>query len=385
MTLGFALFIVASLVRSVPIVAQTTAPDTGVTIGVNTFVMPRSGPYAPDQVAIPNARAIAEWIRSGHADASSEAFTHWNQDGAIPPVCSVCHSGQGFRSFHGLDGSASGLPAAPVPVGGVVDCETCHNPGMSKIREVTLPSGVVHPVTSSAEAACVTCHQGRTAGTSVVKAVGDKPEDTPDAELKFINPHYNVGAATSLGAYGGIAYQYPGKVYTGRFLHAKPVSTCLSCHQPHSLEVSADTCTICHQSGDPKAIRTSRQSYDGSGDTSKGIAADIAANAETLMKAITLYAAEVVGTPIVYDGAHHPYFFADANGDGLADQVDGKTVAYNQWTPRLLKASYNWKVISADPGIQAHNPDYALELLYDSIEDLSAAAGLDFEGLGLLR
>ena len=97
------------------------------------------------------------------------------------------------------------------------------------------------------------------------------------------------------------------------------------------------------------------------------------------------YAAEVAGKPMVYDGGSYPYFFADANGDGLADQAEGRLVAYDTWTPRLLRATFNWKVVTADPGIHAHNPVYALELLYDSIEDLADPLGVEMETLGLLR
>ena len=58
---------------------------------------------------------------------------------------------------------------------------------------------------------------------------------------------------------------------------------------------------------------------------------------------------------------------------------------YGSWTPRLLKAVYNWKVVTADPGIHAHNPYYALELLYDSIADLASADGMDVDMTGMLR
>lgn len=348
------------------------------------WVMPPSGPFTPESIRIPNADAIEAWIRSGHSDASSESFAHWDEEGEIPPVCSVCHSGAGFRSFHGLDGSQPGLPEAPVPVGGVVDCATCHNPGLAQVTEITLPSGVVHPVTGG-EASCLTCHQGRAAGSTIVEATQRKPEDAPDAELGFINPHYRVAAATWLGGYGAMGYHYPGKSYSGRFLHAKPVATCASCHDPHSLEVAELVCLTCHQQGEAEAIRISRQSYDGSGDTSKGIAADIRANADVLQSMLLDYAADVAGTPMIYDAHRYPYFFADANGDGVVDQSEGRAQAYAAWTPRLLKAAYNWKFVTADPGVHVHNPHYALELLYDSIEDLSGPLAVDFAALGLQR
>ena len=141
------------------------------------------------------------WSRSGHADRSAEAFSHWNSEGEIPPECSICHSGAGFRSFLGLDGSPRGLPDHPIPIGGVVDCETCHNPKLSTITEITFPSGAKHPVVG-VEAACMSCHQGRESGLSVAKAIEGKGDDTPDPTLRFINPHYKLAAATFLGGYG---------------------------------------------------------------------------------------------------------------------------------------------------------------------------------------
>jgi hypothetical protein len=359
-------------------------PAAGENAETPVFVMPRSGPFSPETIAIPNAEAIAAWARSGHSDSSSEAFRHWDAEGEIPTACATCHSGVGFRDYHGLDGSTAGQVDSPAPIGGVVDCDTCHNPNLSRVTQVTLPSGVEHPVTGG-EAACVTCHSGRSSGAAVGQATADKPADTPSGDLRFINPHYNIAAATNLGGYGGLGYQYPDKSYSGRFLHAKPVATCASCHDPHSLEIAQETCLTCHESGDPDDIRIARQSYDGSGDLNKGIKADIQANAERLMGMMMDYAAQVAGKPMVYDGGSYPYFFADANGDGLADQNEGRAVAYDAWTPRLVRATYNWNFVKADPGVHAHNPVYALELLYDSIEDLSGPLGVDMGTLGLLR
>lgn len=360
--------------------AQTAQADGEAPI----YVMPKSGPFAPERIAILQGEYIAAWARSGHSNAASESFSHWNVDGVIPPVCSVCHSGTGFRSLHGLDGSAPGLPAQPVKVGGVVDCETCHNAGLSAVSSISLPSGISHPI-DGGEVSCMTCHQGRAAGATVQRAVDGKSEDTPDPALTFINPHYATAAATLLGGYGGMGFQYPGKKYSGRFLHAKPVATCASCHDPHSLTVAEETCLTCHASGKAADIRISRVSFDGSGDLKKGIGGDIAANAARLKLMIEDYAEKVAGVPVHYDGRRHPYFFVDANGDGVADQADGKPQPYNAWSPRMLKAAYNWKFVGSDAGIHVHNPHYALELLHDSMESLAGAIGIQFTDLNLIR
>lgn len=348
------------------------------------YVMPRSGPFAPERIPVTQNEVIAAWARSGHSNAASPAFSLWNNAGVIPPVCAVCHSGSGFRSYHGLDGSPRGLPQRPVAVGGVVDCETCHNANLASVTEVSLPSGISHPVTT-AEAPCLTCHQGRAAGATITAATEGKSEDAPDSALRFVNPHYGTAAATWLGGYGAAGYHYPGKDYSGRFLHARPVSTCVACHDPHSLRVAETTCLTCHSSGKADEIRFSRVSHDGSGDLRKGIRHDIAANTSRLKAMLHDYAAKVAGVPLVYDANSNPYFYADANGDGVADRADGRPVPYAAWTPRMLRAAYNWKLVTSDAGIHVHNPHYALELLYDSIEDLAGPLGVDLAALRLNR
>ncbi|WP_299784196.1 cytochrome c3 family protein [uncultured Marivita sp.] len=366
------------------VLGQDEAASPDETEDTVPFALPKSGPFNPADIEIKNDQSISDWFRSAHADAAAEAFRHWDEEEEITAVCATCHSGEGFRDYHGLDGTAAGSVEGPINTGGVVDCGTCHNAGLAEIEEVAFPSGLMHPV-QGVEASCMTCHQGRTAGSTVVKAMADLDLDTPNSELRFINPHYATAAATWLGGYGGSGYHYDGKDYSGRFFHARPVSSCVSCHEPHTLEVAFEPCLTCHQANEPEDIRIARQSYDGSGDTNKGIKSDIQTNAATLLDMIKDYAADVAGTPIVYDGTRYPYFFTDANGDGVADQSDGQPVAYNAWTPRSLRATYNWKLVTADPGNYAHNPPYMLELLYDSIEDLSGPLGTDMQALGLLR
>ncbi|MEJ6394589.1 cytochrome C [Gymnodinialimonas sp. 2305UL16-5] len=371
------------LFLSVSAFAQV-APETEAEEGVIPFALPQSGPFTPADIDIENNQAISDWFRSAHANAAADAFSHWDDDGEIRPACATCHSGEGFRDFHGLDGTSAGVVDGPINVGGVVDCGTCHHSGLSEITEITFPSGLVHPVTG-VEASCLTCHQGRTAGVDVVEATDGLAVDEPNEELRFINPHYATAAATWLGGYGGAGYHYEGHEYSGRFFHARPVESCNSCHEPHTLEVAFEPCLTCHEANSLQDIRIARQSYDGSGNTSVGIRSDIEANAERLMDMLRTYMDDVVGAPGIYDANRWPYFFADANGDGAVDMVDGDPIPYNAWTPRSLRTAYNWRLVTSDPGNYAHNPQYSLELLYDAMEDLSEPLGIDMEDLDLLR
>ena len=86
------------------------------------------------------------------------------------------------------------------------------------------------------------------------------------------------------------------------------------------------------------------------------------------------YATDVTGSAIVYNGASHPYWFYDTNGNGVADPEESiRDNQYKSWTPNLLRAAYNYQYASKDPGVFAHNPDYILQILYDSIETMGGA------------
>ena len=88
------------------------------------------------------------------------------------------------------------------------------------------------------------------------------------------------------------------------------------------------------------------------------------------------YAKTVAGKPVVYKFEVFPYF--DSNGNGVADVDETKFPnRYKAWTPRLLKAAYNYQFITKDPGAYAHNSTYAIELLYDSLSDLGAKVSVD--------
>jgi len=334
-------------------------------------------PAHADENAPSVSSAVEAWLSSPHADSSSEAFRHWDEDGEIPPACATCHSSSGFMDYIGADGSAIGqvdTPAAPLSV---VECATCHSVPAEAMDSVTFPSGTMISNLESS-ATCVVCHQGRESTPSVNAAITGLDNDTPSAELNFINVHYRVAAAMLFGTEVKGAYEYDGKVYSGKFSHIAGLDTCSSCHNPHSLEVAQENCVSCHKVDALSDIRTSQVDYDGDGDLTEGISGEIQSLHQTLGTAIYAYAAEVTDAPIIYATGAYPYFFNDTNGNGTGDP--GETIypnRYASWTPRLLKAAYNYQYIAVDPGAYAHNPHYAIQILIDSIDDLAQIVEVD--------
>lgn len=342
----------------------------------------------------PEIPFLEAWSNSPHADAKSESFRHWDKDGKIPKNCAACHSSDGFRDFLGADGSAKNSVDAEHDVHSVVDCVACHNKATLALNSVTFPSGVVISDTG-ASSTCMACHQGRQAGANVDAAVKGFAEDRPSDKLKFLNVHYRAAAATLWGTLAKGGYEYSGMIYKGLFGHAidsknknktSNMNECVQCHKPHSLEVRVDSCKTCHKSvTDAKSlpgIRMSKIDFDGDGNTSEGIQGEIVTMQERLMQTMQVYAKRVAKKTIAYHSHNYPYFFYDTNKNGAAD--DAEAVYKNQyksWTPRLLKAAYNYQFATKDPGAYTHNPGYVLQLLHDSLNDLAGKTKTKMDGM----
>ncbi len=343
-------------------------------MGLGVPALAQDGPSLSD--------IVEAWLASPHAERGAEAFTHWNDEGAIPERCATCHSSVGFLDFLGADGTPAGAVDRAAPIGALVDCAACHNSAAAGLATVTFPSGA-NVTGLGASAVCTVCHKGRSSTDSVDQALGVADADTVSADLGFLNIHYRAAAATLMGSTARGGYQYDGKSYAGQFAHVPDFNSCTACHNPHTTTVKSEGCTTCHQGiASAASIRTQPTDFDGDGDAVEGIHAEIAALHAMLGRAIQRYGVEVAGVQIAYSAASYPYFFADSNGDGTAGSDEAVYPnRYQSWTPRLLRAAYNYQFVAKDSGGYAHNPRYILQLLYDSLESLGERVAVDLGGL----
>jgi hypothetical protein len=339
-------------------------------------------PAEPPPVEIP---FLEDWISSGHADATSEAFVHWDEESPpeVPASCAKCHSSTGYQDYLGADGTEANNVDGAHPVGTVVDCVACHNSVTVSKDSVIMPSGIEITGLGS-EARCMECHQGRQSKVSVDNAIAEAgvDADTVTDQLSFLNIHYYAAAATKYGTLAKGGYEYDGNSYDAMFAHVEGYETCVDCHQPHTLELKLEGCTECHadvaEVEDLKDVRMagSAVDYNGNGDVDEGIYYELVGLQDALFANIQSYASEVVGTPIGYTSAAHPYFYIDANESGEIEEdeinSDGR---FTTWTPRLLQAAYNYQTSKKDPGAYAHGGKYIVQLLYDSISSLNEALG----------
>ena len=156
--------------------------------------------------AEPIQEVTAKYWNSGHADAASEAFVHWNEDepAEIPVYCARCHSSSGFMDFVGADGSEAGKVDMAGKINDPINCTACHNDEAHALDAVTFPSGV-EVTGTGANSVCMSCHGGMSAGTAVAAATEGK-EDTPMADSSLMGPHYFHAAAVHQGADAGAGY-----------------------------------------------------------------------------------------------------------------------------------------------------------------------------------
>jgi hypothetical protein len=324
--------------------------------------------------------AVSLYAASGHANQDSLAFTYWedNNPPVVPTACARCHSTQGLLDYLGEGAAQPGQVDEPAPSGEGVQCIACHNPTAQTLETVVFHSGVEFQP-GGREVVCMVCHQTRNSTRSIEASIEGLEPDEVDEELSFLNPHYHFAASTQLGTLAHSGYEYPGREYAGFFNHATMAQRCIDCHSPHGLKVEPSRCSSCHSNvvsgADFRNIREQNIDFDGDGNTSKGIHAEILALEELLFTSIQEYAQVISGEPIAYIN-QFPYFIHED-----AQQGQGANSPYNAWTPRLVKAAYNYQFSRQDLGGYVHNPRYMLQLLYDSLLDLQDYSSIPVENL----
>lgn len=331
----------------------------------------------------PIERISMDWWGSGHADVNSVSFTNWNENdpAEVPVTCAKCHSGRGFLDYLGQDGSQAFNVDAPAAIESVVSCMVCHNDKVDVLEVAQFPSGEEINM-GRGDALCGSCHSSITAGLRVDEVMGTFGEDEVVPENRLITPHYAYAASTWLGAEARGGYQYEGMNYVERFKHANGVETCTQCHDPHSLRIRNDyknidaiLCAACHSNvtgyPDYRDVFVDGIDYDGDG-VVEGVYHEIEGMREILNQAIQVYAAEVIGQPIGWAN-QFPYQFNDSNADGVISEDEAVFPnAFTNFTPRLMRAAFNYQFSKKDPAGYVHNGKYMLQLLYDSIQDLAS-------------
>jgi hypothetical protein len=305
----------------------------------------------------------------GHFNGASKAARNWDANESINASCTKCHSGsEGFRFFlkHGVGTSV-------VEPDNGMDCATCHdsfgpNWDVVTVNSVTYPGGITINDPGQIANICSTCHSGRESKKTIDDAIAAN-------SLGFRNVHYLPAGGIKKGTLAKVGYEYTGKSYAGEWTtHGR----CINCHDPvatnHTFSVHDNpACTNgCHAPTPIAMIRESHNlDYDGDGLTSEPLAGEIDTLASALLTAMNAASASP-GPGLCYDANTYPYFFKDNDSSGGTCNGAEATSAngFKAWTPALMKAAHNYQISQKEHGAWAHNFDYMVQLLIDSIEDL---------------
>jgi hypothetical protein len=334
----------------------------------------------------------SKFSASGHASSTSALSGHASQN------CGRCHNLTAYKDYLGADGSTEFLvDGTTFTAPGPLDCTACHNSktGTFATSGITLMSASGRAVTAGREGFCVACHLGRT-GEGKLKidaAISGMDPNTPltgtytypqwpgnsavggtisgsTNRASAIAPHYFPAAIVQYGHDAEVGYEYSSGSYAAKNPHVDSFNTCIKCHDPHTTAVKITSCKTCHATvnsvADLRTIRAfSTPDYDGDGNTTEGVASELDGVKVKLLQAIQNYAAgSYIGVPIYYNASDGQKKFVTTNGG---------TTSYPgaNYTPLLLKATFNYVLADHDGGSYAHNSKYIIQLLYDSIKDLN--------------
>jgi len=329
----------------------------------------------------------------GHFDGSSEAWRHWDAEGAVSASCAKCHSAEGLPYL-----LQNGKIDKALSISNGLLCATCHTvpPLTRQFGPVTFPSGVAEDLGDSSNL-CLNCHQGRGSKKSVDLTIASGP-----GPYGIVNNHYYAAAASFFGSEAHGGYEFSGKTYAGRKIypnHNGLFTDCIECHMGtksfnrafddsdalfhNAQKPNPADCVLCHgqdiaqprPGADPKKFEFSgirpaqTPDYDGDGNKTESLQDEIKGLEDALYAQLQAYGSSI-GSPIAYDGETYPYLFKDTNGNGEADPDEVTSINAYKFTAPMLRAGYNFLFSKKEPCGYIHNPFYVAQLLVDSIEHL---------------
>ena len=256
-----------------------------------------------------------------------------------------------------------------------ITCFACHSTQAEGVTSVKFEaSGVTVANPGVASVICGQCHQGRawqgTVDTSIKKAYpnGDNATtiDKISSKIASTNPHYRASFAALKAAESRIGYDYGDLTMAVDSTH--PGGTdCMVCHNQHSTEVKfGSNCQPCHAFTSVADIDAKMNKFIPDLEAELLLTIQQYAADNTTLDAAGKRKAKAC---IALDNDVNPYWFQDANCDGVADN-ETSSGAFKSFTPRLARACYNLLVSLKDPGGFAHNEAYMRALLQASIDNL---------------
>lgn len=298
--------------------------------------------------------AVSE-VEHGHTEYASDAgaaveATYAGQTTVAAVYCTTCHAVSAENDPH--------KTGAPYYQAGTWGYYVDTGPDAPSWLEKTPPGteGVVGQPAGSYTTGnvCVFCHKSRKDVTYYIPAGG----------VRFTSIHWGPHLGPQADVYTGKGgFEFAGKTY-GSSIHAAFEDGCVRCHMPpdpqndnypnHSFYAQVSVCANCH----PGAT-----SFDLNGIQTQTRAA------------LTELQAALNTAGYLTRSETEPYLALTEDELGTDFEHDetmplGSSTTVPQATAGVV---WNYFLVARGSGVGVHNPTYALQLLYDSIEQLTGA------------
>ena len=302
-----------------------------------------------------------QWAASGHANTTALPWIDYDfktrTDG-----CVRCHTTTGFIAYSTAKVTAAWGTASD-KTKEVLTCVGCHKDVASGVVRTVTPNkpfaddAAFTNADVSTSNICMDCHSGRNNGTSIQAKVISGADFT---NLSYIAPHYLTAGGSLQGKSG---YDFPGRTYAklsdnahGKVgtLNSNNTGTdgpCVACHMSATAKHSFSPVTVAN--GEITSI-TATACANCHTDSSQFTATAVEARKVAFVNALTVLKEVLVSKGIVVTD-NYPY-------------VANKNWGTGQAGANVMGAAFNYKLFATEPGAYAHNPEYAKQLVADSIE-----------------
>jgi predicted CxxxxCH...CXXCH cytochrome family protein len=293
-----------------------------------------------------------QWYTSGHARTTD---TPWAaNDFKTMTGCVQCHTTTGFIAYSSGKVTAA-WGAASDKSKELLTCKGCHKDvGAGIVREVA-------PVRPYADDSyvnrnvgesniCMGCHSGARNGQSVAKLAVQA-----NITSQFIDPHSLAAGGTLHGKAG---YQFSGQSYA---FYSTNTHRTIGIGNKRGTG-TAGPCVACHKnSANGHLFRAGVVPLCGNCHGTSLTADLLTADKTAYANALDILNAQLAASGFVYRASATPRFNNRNWGTGQAGA-------------NSMGAAFNYALLHSEPGAYAHNPAYAKQLIFDSIDYLHNGA-----------
>lgn len=302
-----------------------------------------------------------EWAASSHANTGANAFRASDfKTQTSTSNCPRCHTTTGFVRFSSARAGGK-WGVATDTTKEVITCRACHTEIATGTVRTMTPVKPFASYTAFQNAdmgksnVCADCHSGRDSGTRKLATL------TNFSSTFSYSSHYLPAAGTVQGVTG---YEFGGRTYAKLAdnshskvgtLNANNTGTsgsCVTCHMS-ATDKHSFTPVTADLTGTITAIKTS---ICANCHSSSLPAATLEAKRVAFTNALSVLNAALADKGIVYDSTAKTF-----------KRPNGMTII--KWgNVRMYGAAYNYRLFIAEPAAYAHNPEYARQIVTDSID-----------------